>query len=86
MCVFRAPSPTQVAPPPPPVAPRVPKDTTLPTKKEVEDPDTTADIQYGTGQKKAGPAAGKKTGTDALKINLNLGDTTGSTTGGANVK
>ena len=59
--------------------------TNLPTKKEVVDPNTTADISYGTGQKKAGPAAGKKSGTDALKINLNLGGSTGSSTGGANV-
>ena len=43
------------------------------------------DISYGTGQKKSSPAAGKKTGTDALKINLNLGGSTGSSTGGANV-
>ena len=85
MCIFRAPQPTPMAVPPP-ITPRVDKDSTLPTKKEVVDPDTTADISYGTGQKKAGPAAGKKTGTYALKINLNLGGTTGATTGGANVK
>ena len=84
MCVFRSPSPAPVAPPPPPIAPRVPKDTTLPTKKEVEDPDTKADVTYGTGGKKAAPSAGKKTGTDALKINLNTG-TSGSKTGGLNV-
>ena len=85
MCVFKAPKPTSM-PVPPAIAPSIEKNSPLPTKKEVVDPDTTADISYGTGQKKAGPAAGKKTGTDALKINLNLGDTTGSTTGGANVK
>ena len=84
MCLFRAPKPTSM-PVPPAIAPRVEKNRPLPTKKEVVDPDTTADIAYGTGQKKAGPAAGKKPGTDALKINLNLGGTTGSTTGGANV-
>ena len=72
-------------PVPPAIAPRVEKERPLPTKKEVVDPDTTADIAYGTGQKKAGPATGKKTGTDALKINLNLGGATGSATGGANV-
>ena len=84
MCVFRAPKPTAM-PVPPAITPRIEKDTTLPAKKEVVDPDTTADISYGTGQKKAGPAAGRKTGTDALKINLNLGSSTGTTTGGANV-
>ena len=85
MCIFGAPKPTSM-PVPPAISPRIEKNRALPTKKEVVDPDTTADISYGTGQKKAGPAAGKKTGTDALKINLNLGGTTGSTTGGANVK
>ena len=84
MCLFKAPKPTSM-PVPPAIAPRIEKNRPLPIKKEVVDDDTTADIAYGTGQKKAGPAAGKKTGTDALKINLNLGGTTGSTTGGANV-
>ena len=84
MCLFKAPKSTPMAAPPP-IAPRVPKDTALPTKKQVVDPDTKADISYGTGQKKAGPAAGKKQGTDALKINLNLGEGTGTTTGGQNV-
>ena len=84
MCVFKAPTPTSM-PGPPAIAPRVAKERSLPTKKEVVDPDTKADIAYGTGQKKAGPAAGKKTGTDALKINLNTGGATGASTGGANV-
>ena len=85
MCIFRAPQPTPMAVPPP-ITPRGDKDTTLPTKKEVVDPDTKADIAYGTGQKKAGPAAGKKKGTDQLKINLNTGgERIGSATGGANV-
>ena len=84
MCLFRAPKPTSM-PVPPAISPRIEKNTNLPTKKEVVDPNTTADISYGTGQKKSSPAAGKKTGTDALKINLNLGGSTGSSTGGANV-
>ena len=85
MCLFKIPSP-KILPTPPPVKPRIEKDTTLPTSKDVADPDVTADVQYGTGQKKAGPAAGKKKGTDQLKINLNTGgETIGSTTGGANV-
>ena len=85
MCLFKAPKPTSM-PVPPAITPRIEKNRPLPTKKEVVDPDTTADIAYGTGQKKAGPAAGKKSGTDALKINLNLGEDIGTSTGGANVK
>ena len=84
MCIFKAPKPTSM-PVPPAIAPRIEKNRPLPTKKEVVDPDTTADISYGTGQKKAGAAAGKKRGTDQLKIPLNVGTATGSTTGGTNV-
>ena len=68
---------------PPPVTPRVETPTALPTKKEVVDPNQTAALKYGTSQKKAGPSAGKKTGTDALTIKLNQNQA-GSTTGGVN--
>jgi len=71
---------------PPPITPRVDKDTALPTKKEVVDPDVKADVSYGGGVKKNAPSAGKKTGTDQLKINLNTGgESTGSASGGLNV-
>ena len=56
-----------------------------PEKKELLDPDTTAEVSYGSGQKKSGPAAGKKTGTDALKINVNTGGDAGAGSGGLNV-
>tara|TARA_R100000152_G_C6577589_1_gene42612 strand:+ start:197 stop:451 length:255 start_codon:yes stop_codon:yes gene_type:complete len=84
MCIFRAPKSTPMAAPPP-ITPRVDKDTTLPTKKEVVDPDVKADVSYGGGVKKTAPSAGKKTGTDQLRIPLNTGTETGSTSGGINV-
>ena len=56
-----------------------------PEKKELLDPDETAGVEYGTGAKKSAPSAGKKTGTDALKINVNTGGTQGGGTGGLNV-
>ncbi len=57
-----------------------------PEKKELLDPDETAEVQYGSGQKKSSPGAGKKTGTDALKINVNTGGGAGGAgTGGLNV-
>ena len=56
-----------------------------PEKKELLDPDTTAEVAYGSGAKKSSPGAGKKTGTDALKINVNTGGTQGGGTGGLNV-
>ncbi len=83
MCLFQ-PKTTPFAAPPG-IEPRQDTDTTLPTKKDVVDPDTKAEVDYGTGGKKAGPAAGKKTGTDQLKIDLNTGNNTGSSSGGANV-
>tara|TARA_B100000508_G_scaffold105111_1_gene83328 strand:- start:282 stop:467 length:186 start_codon:yes stop_codon:yes gene_type:complete len=56
----------------------------LPSKKELVDPDETAGVEYGTTAKSEPRGTAKKTGTDALKININTG-TTGSTTGGMNV-
>ena len=56
-----------------------------PEKKELLDPDAQVDVEFGSGQKKSGPAAGKKTGTDALKINVNTGGNAGAGTGGLNV-
>ena len=76
-------------PTPTPIQPRNPdvvQKSRLPSKKELVDPDEVAGVEYGTTTKAQPRGAAKKTGTDALKINLNLGDTTGSTTGGANVK
>ena len=85
MCVkIFAPTPKSMSAPPP-VTPRVDTNTSLPVKKDVISQDTKADISYGTGQKKTGAAAGKKRGTDQLKIDkINTGNV-GSTTGGMNV-
>ena len=69
---------------PPAMKPRQDLNTTLPVKKDVVDSDTKADVAYGTGAKKTSPAAGKKTGTDQLKIKLNTG-AQGNETGGLNV-
>tara|TARA_R100000458_G_C8097922_1_gene125837 strand:+ start:208 stop:474 length:267 start_codon:yes stop_codon:yes gene_type:complete len=57
----------------------------LPTKKELVDPDEIQGIQYGDQRKKQTPAAGKKVGTGALRIPLNVGGGAGGGTGGANV-
>ena len=74
-------------PTPAPIQPRQPdvvQASRLPSKKDLVDPDETAGVEYGTTAKTAPRGAAKKTGTDALKINLNTG-TGGSTTGGMNV-
>ena len=85
MCLFKQPKPQAIAPATAPIQPRVPTETTIPTAKPVVKDDEVATVQYGTGQKKAGPAAGKKTGTDALKINMNTGMEAGTKSGGLNV-
>tara|TARA_Y100001963_G_scaffold127922_1_gene181733 strand:- start:247 stop:504 length:258 start_codon:yes stop_codon:yes gene_type:complete len=85
MCLFKQPRPQAIAPATTPIQPRVPTETTIPTAKPVVKDDEVATVQYGTGQKKAGPAAGKKTGTDALKINMNTGMEAGTKSGGLNV-
>jgi len=84
MCLFKIPSP-KALPTPPPIKPMQDTNTALPDSKPLVDQDDVASIQYGTGQKKAGPAAGKKTGTDQLKIPLNTGGDPGSESGGINV-
>jgi len=83
MCLFRGPKPTAMNTPPA-ITPRIDTATTLPAAKPTVDKTETAQVSYGTGQKKAGPAAGKKRGTDQLTIALNSGST-GSNTGGMNV-
>jgi len=58
----------------------------MPDKKELIDPEDIADVEYGqqTGQKKDPRMASKRTGTDALKINLNTGTASTAGTGGVN--
>ena len=88
MCVFGRRSPTPVSTPAP-IQPRQPdlvKASRLPEKKELLDPDDVAGVEYGTSQKKDDSrGAAKKTGTDALKINLNTGAGGGGQSGGLNV-
>ena len=57
----------------------------LPTKKELLDPDEVAGVEYGTTAKSDPKGAAKRTGTDALKINIGTGGATGSASGGLNV-
>ena len=85
MCLFRS-NPTPM-PTPAPIQPRQPdlvKASRLPSKKELVDPEEVAGVEYGTTAKTAQKGAAKKTGTDALKININT-PAAGSTTGGMNV-
>ena len=84
MCLFKIPAP-KALPTPPPIKPMQETDTTLPDSKPLVQPDDVASVKYGGGEKKTGPAAGKRTGTDQLKIPLNTGTETGSKTGGLNV-
>ena len=88
MCIFRAPRPTPMATPQA-IIPRQKKaieEKALPTKKELLDPDEVAGVEYGTTQRKDDArGSAKRTGTDALKININTGGDAGGGTGGLNV-
>ena len=90
MCIFRSAPPTPISTPAP-IQPRQPdliQQSRLPSKKELLDPDDTAGVKYGseTKAKDTTRGAAKRTGTDALKINLNTGTgVTGGGTGGINV-
>ena len=89
MCVgpFRSRPPTPMSTPAP-IQPRPPdlvRASSLPSKKELLDPDDVAGVEYGTRTKKDDTrGAAKRTGTDALKININTGGQGGGT-GGLNV-
>ena len=89
MCISfgrRAPTPVQQAPAP--VQPRNPDlvaASRLPSKKELLDPEEVTGVEYGTSTKKDDTrGAAKRTGTDALKININTGGG-GEGSGGLNV-
>ena len=84
MCSFFSAKP-KAMPSAPGIEPRQETDVALPDTRTLTDDDEAKSIEYGTSAKKAGPAAGKKTGTDQLKIDLNTGNNTGSSSGGANV-
>ena len=82
MCRGGGPTPL---PAPAPIQPRQPdlvRKSQLPGKKELVDPEDIADVEYGTGSGRAAKdtrGAAKRTGTDALKINLQTpgGENTG---------
>ena len=85
--IFGARQPQPIAAPSP-IQPRNPdlaQVSNLPSKKELLDPDDVAGVEYGTSAKKSGDERGaaKRTGTDALKINIAAGD--GGSSGGLNV-
>ena len=88
MCLFRSRPPTPL-PTPQPIQPRNPdlvQAARLPSKKELLDPEEVAGVEYGTTQRKDDTrGAAKRTGTDALKININTGGDAGGGTGGLNV-
>ena len=84
MCLFRSPQPTPLPQPQVAFQPRVTpqkQESEKPEKKDLLDPDQPAEVQYGSGAKKGSPGAGKKTGTDALKINVNTGSAGGGSGG-----
>jgi len=89
MCIFRSSPPTPVSTPAP-IQPRQPdlvSASRLPSKKELLDPDDVAGVEYGTSEKtgKDTRGAAKRTGTDALKININTGSGGTEGSGGLNV-
>ena len=66
----------------PAIAPAIPQDTGLPKERPTVQDEDVAAVKYGTSKKESVQAAANRTGTDALKINLD--DTTGASTGGVN--
>tara|TARA_R100001510_G_C7603462_1_gene169336 strand:- start:363 stop:632 length:270 start_codon:yes stop_codon:yes gene_type:complete len=89
MCIFRRSAPVAMATPQAvqPRNPDIAQESRLPSKKDLLDPDEVSGVQYGTTAKSDPKNQAQKTGTDALKINLNTGGTgdAGGATGGLNV-
>ena len=88
MCLFRGGAPAPMATPAPIVGrnPDIVKESQLPAKKDLLDPDEITGVEYGTSAKKSDPVgSAKRIGTDALKINVNTGGSPGGSTGGLNV-
>ena len=88
MCLFRS-APVPVGSSPAPIVARNQdkiQASSLPTKKDLVDPDEVPGVEYGTTAKKGDAVnVAKATGTDALKINVNTGAAGGTGTGGLNV-
>jgi len=88
MCIFGRSAPTPISTPAP-IQPRQPdlvRASRMPDKRELLDPDDVAGVEYGTSAKKDDErGASQRTGTDALRIDLNTGAQSGSGTGGLNV-
>ena len=85
MCIkISSPSMPEPQKAPPPITPRVEKDTSvLPTQKELVKPGDEKGVEFGA-KKDASAAAGKKVGADALRIPLNDPSSGGAATGGIN--
>ena len=74
-------------PTPAPIQPRQPdlvRASRLPSKKELVDPEEVAGVEYGTTAKADPRGTAQRTGTDALRININT-PTAGGESGGLNV-
>ena len=82
MCLFRQKQQTTAGAPA--IKPLIPQDTALPKGTETTTEDQVSTIAYGSSKKKEGSAAAKRTGTDALSININQ-PSSGSESGGINV-
>ena len=82
MCRGGSPTPLPAPAPIQPSPPDLVRKSQLPGKKELVDPEDIPDVEYGTGsgrEAKDTRGAAKRTGTDALKINLQTpgGENTG---------
>ena len=86
MCI-RIKSPGAPAPQkgPPPITPRVEKDTSvLPRKQDLVDKDDERGVEFGSSKKEGSGVTTRAQGTDALRIPLNVGGGSAGTGGGVN--
>ena len=82
MCLFK--QQTKAIQGAPGIAPRQEQDTAMLKPLDVKGEEVAA-VQYGSSNKKGSTAEGQRVGTDALRIPINEGASSGSETGGINV-
>ena len=82
MCLFKQNKVTTAGAPA--IAPRQDQDSAMLKPTDVTQTEEVK-IEYGSSNKKASTAEGQRVGTDALRIPINEGASSGSETGGFNV-
>ena len=88
MCFFKKPKPPEPLPQPPPISGRIDtQDDVKPPSRDIideDDKESGKNVELGTSNQNTA-VTGNRSGTDSLRISLNTGTTTTSSSGNTNV-